>query len=194
MSKDSLSERFNSASTLSKALITAGVVLAFLVIAMVAVWPSNGSPPPGDRTDTPAPKPAASAKSQIQTIVVRQEAEGYTNDDLTPETLKRIEQELVRGTMQRAKEHVVSQGFPAQDITAEMFHSSSWVMEAGGRRFGVVDIHAGPGRIKAIISIQDAHFIRVSCIDPSGANIPTFSGPCADKIQQVFGVRLPLSN
>ena len=186
---------FNSASTLTKAMITAGVLLALLIVAAFATHP-------GDSESTATRSPiasqqsltAASNNSQVQTVVVREDAGGYTNNDLTPETMKLIENELVKRTILRGQEHMVSQGFAPKDISPDMVQSSSWVMDAEGKRFGIVEMLAGMARIKAIVSIEGTQFVRVSCVDPTGKNVPISTGPCADKIHEVFGIHLPTTN
>lgn len=189
MANESISDRFNNANTLTKAMITAGVLIGFLVALMVAVNLSSADPPQASVTQSKNPTPPIT--SNVQTIVTREDAGGYTNSDLTPDTLKLIEQEMVRKSLRRGKEHLSKQGASPNDITPDMFQSSSWIMEAGGTRFGIIDMKAGEGRIKAIVSIQRNQFIRVSCIDTSGSNITTFTGQCASKIKETFGVELP---
>jgi hypothetical protein len=173
-------------------MITAGAMLGLLLITMIAVWPSaNNSRSPAEGT-RPAVTPAPSENpKQIKTVVVRQDAMGYQDSDLTLDALKRLEQELTAGTLQRARENLAAQGLPATDVDPNMITSRSWFMETGGRKFAIVDMHAGPSRIKTVAAFQNNAFVHVSCIDPSGTNVPVFSGPCAVKIREVFGVSLP---
>lgn len=189
----SLADRFNSANTLTKAMITAGLllglllVLAFLTMLERPADLSNAGPRKPAKVTGPTPQ-------QVQTVVVRQDAEGYSDRDLTPEAMKIVENEIVNRTLQRARENLNAQGQSADEVIAEKVASSSWIMEASGRRFGIVDVQTIGGRIKAVVSIQSGQLVRVSCINSTGENIPTFTGKCAEEIEKVFEVRLPAPN
>ena len=141
----------------------------------------------------PAP-PAKAPDSEIQTFVVRQDATGYSNGDLDPLVLRRIESMLVAGAVEKARAHVRSEGYEPTDITRDMYKSNSRLTEMSGQKFGVVDISAQGINIKTVLTIRGNEFVRVNCIRKSNEAIPLTSGPCAAQVESTFGVKFPRIN
>lgn len=189
MEKQSISERFNSAGTMTKAFLTACALAGVFAIFIAATWPKVD---PNSSASIPSISVLPqTSRLNIETIVVRQDPEGHTNDDLSPAFLTAYENEFVKRTVQQGKKSVAVQGISPDEFKSDLIESSSWIMEVDGKRFGIIDMKVPRGRMKSIVSFHANQFVRVSCIDPSGAEVPTFSGPCAEKIHEVFGVTLP---
>lgn len=185
----SLTNRFNDLSTLNKAILTAGVLLVcFIAIALAA---SINMPDRQSQLQTSAP---ASQVQQSDLIVtaISEPANGWTNDTaLTPANLAFLEDSVRSKLALRANEYFKNEGITGVSIGTSDIRSASWILDAEGERYGVIDIQADPIRLKKVLHLRGDVLTHVNCLSRSGQNLPLSYGPCGAKIEEMFGVQLP---
>lgn len=185
----SLTNRFNDLSTLNKAILTAGVLLGcFIAIALAA---SINMP---DRQSTSQMTAPASQNQQDDLIVtaISEPANGWTNDTvLTPANLAFLEESVRSKLALRSNEYFKSEGITDVNIGNSEIRSASWVLDAEGERYGIIDIQVDPIRLKKVLHLRGDVLTHVNCLSRSGQNLPLSYGPCGAKIEEMFGVQLP---
>lgn len=143
----------------------------------------------GQRTNeaeaTRAATPAANNKIRI--VVSSQDAEGATQRDFDLEFLKNLEAYVVERTKVKAAEYLASQGIKE---TVELTSEATYV-ESGPVKLAVIRMRDRYGSTQIVLSgIVGAEFKRIGCIGEPGTTVPISYGPCADKIKEIFGVRI----
>lgn len=65
------------------------------------------------------------------------------------------------------------------------------IIEAGGRRFGVVRIRTqGFMPVATIVGLDGADFVRVHCVSRTLQDVAITYGPCGEKIRETFGTSI----
>lgn len=129
-----------------------------------------------------------------QTLLVMtasEDAEGAKQSDFSPQLLKILEKKTVESIRAKAQTHLKSTGQPT---VLPPFQAESHYVGIGGVKLAVVRIKV-PATVNQVIvfGIRETELHRVACIRTSEFDlaIPLFSGPCGDKIREVFGVSVP---
>lgn len=124
----------------------------------------------------------------LQVVVSSQDAEGAKREDLGPAFLKNFEQYTVERTTTRTQEVFNQRGIPGKVA----FSAESNFVELGGVKLAVVRLRGPEGATSVVVaSIVGAELKRVSCVGASAELIPITTGPCGDKVREVFGIRAP---
>ena len=115
-------------------------------------------------------------------VVSRQGAEGVTVADLTPEFL----QNLNAWTQERLRANGAKHGLPADQLTTESVY-----VESGSQKYAVTRISDGVFKPSAIIfGIKGSEAVRITCGVREKADVELMTGPCNEKVREVFGVPL----
>jgi hypothetical protein len=132
---------------------------------------------------------AAANKQEIRVLVSRQDAEGVTQKDFSLEFLKVLETYSVERVKKLTTDNLAAQGLPptAMNHTAE----SNYV-EIEGLKLAVIRIRSDYAFAVTVMGIVGKELIRVNCLraGPSPESIPIASGQCAEKINEVFKIKI----
>ncbi|MFM9976926.1 MAG: hypothetical protein ACKVOP_02615 [Sphingomonadaceae bacterium] len=136
--------------------------------------------------------PQQTANSEVATNVVamvtRQDADGVTEADFTPEFLTNLGNWIQERTAANAKKHWDAAGVPESDRTLS---NESVYVQAGSHKLAVVRIRMGATTPNAVIAgVVGPEMVRVTCLDSSGANVQLTSGPCDEKVREAFGTSM----
>lgn len=133
----------------------------------------------------------ASHDRGVRVLVASQDAEGVTQRDLDLEALKNLEVYSVKQSEKKTKEYLAVQGYPDAVVS---FTSGATYVESGSMKLAVIRIRGSVASNEMygveIYGIVGNEFKRILCIRESAEAIPISYGVCADKIQEVFGVRI----
>lgn len=159
------------------------LLAAIVVVQQVASYLGRTSAERQNKADA-----AAIAKKEPTRIVVsRQDAEGVTQKDLDLQALKFFETHALETIKKRTKDNLAAQGLPPTDmnLTAE----SNYV-ESGGFKFAVIRIRSDYLFAVTVMGIVGKELIRVNCLRSSPEPIPITFGQCAEKINEVFNIKI----
>lgn len=125
---------------------------------------------------------------EIRVVVSSQDPEGVTQQNFDLNSLKNLEAYTVERVRQKTKEYLASQGYPNTNVE---FTSEATYVESGSVKLAVIRLRASEGSNQVFIAgIVGNEFKRVSCVRNSIETIPISYGACADKIKEVFGVKI----
>ena len=130
-------------------------------------------------------KRAASPSPAIRTLVSSQDAEGVTQDQMNLDFLKNLEAYTVQRVTAKTNENLAASGHP--NLKAQ-FSSEATYVEGGPTKLALIRLSTTGARQIFIAGIVGRELKRVLCLRESEEAIPVASGPCADKIKEVFGV------
>lgn len=128
---------------------------------------------------------ASVASPAIRTLVSSQDAEGVTQDQMDLNFLKNLEAYTVERATVKANEHLAAAGYPNASVH---YTSEATYVESGTMKLALIRMNAQGARQIFIAGIVGKELKRVLCLRESEEAIPVASGPCADKIREVFGV------
>lgn len=132
--------------------------------------------------------PNSSANQEIRITVSSQDSEGITQQDLDLNALKNLEAYTVERVRIRTKEYLASQGYTNADVD---FASEATYVESGSIKLAVIRLRASEGSNQVFVSgIIGNELKRIACARNSTETIPISYGACAEKIYDVFGVRI----
>lgn len=129
------------------------------------------------KTSSPAPA--------IQTLVSSQDAEGVTQQQMDLDFLRNLEVYTVQRATAKTNEKLAAAGHPDMKVR---FTSEATYVESGPIKLALIRLSATGARSIFIAGIVGRELKRVLCWRESEESIPVASGPCADKIREVFGV------
>ncbi|BCO31170.1 hypothetical protein TspCOW1_12730 [Thiohalobacter sp. COW1] len=125
---------------------------------------------------------------EIRVVVTSQNSQGVTQHDFDLNFLHNLEAYAVERAKQKTKEYLASEGYPNTNID---FSSEAIYVESGSVKLAVVRLRASEGVNQVlIVGIIDNELKRISCLRSSIEAIPISYGVCADKIKEVFGVKI----
>lgn len=130
------------------------------------------------------PSPMADS---MRVMVSRQDSEGVTEADFSPEFLKNLESWTVERVAANADKYLDAAKVPESERN---FVGESVYVETDGHKLAVTKLRIGeevPGAF--IVGIVGKELVRVVCFDRSGSNVAVTSGPCGEKLHEVFGFR-----
>lgn len=129
-----------------------------------------------------------SANQEIQVVVSSQDSQGVTQQDFDLNGLKNLEAYTLERVKIKTKEYLVSQGYPNADVA---FTSEATYVESGPMKLAVIRIRASEGSNQVFVAgIIGSELKRVGCARNSTETIPISYGVCAEKIHEVFGVKI----
>lgn len=136
-------------------------------------------------------KPVKSGSTQIQTIVSRESADGFTEADINVNVMLKLEArtlEQFRAGMVRELSTAGKTFNPAR-MTAD-----SVVTEIGSRRLIVTRIKTD-GQVTAaqVFGVNQQEAVRVACVPSAIVDDIVMSRECRARVQSIFGVNLNLS-
>lgn len=128
-----------------------------------------------------------SMSPSVEVAVSRQASEGFTEDDLDQAFLKKFEDWSVERIAALSKKHWDAANVPEN---MRVIRAESLFFERWGHKLGVTRIKIGADNPTAIIiGILDREIVRVTCTTRDGSRIAITSGPCSDKLDEIFGNR-----
>jgi hypothetical protein len=148
--------------------IKAVVLIAALVVA-IPVWAQNSS-------------------KEMRVVVSSQDSGGVTQNDFDLNFLNNLEAYTVERTKQKTKEILASRGYPKEkiDVTSEANY-----VESGPMKLAVIRMLSSDGSSTVLIhGIIGNELKRIFCGKISTERIPITYGTCADKIKEVFGIKI----
>ena len=133
------------------------------------------------------------AQPKVVAIITRQDAEGVTEADFSPDFLQNLGDWIEERTVANAKKHWDAANVP--EASRKLSNESVYV-QAGPHKLAVVRIRIGDTTPNATIAgIVGTEMVRVGCIDGGGESVLLTSGPCDDRIREAFGTSMnPLTN
>ena len=139
-----------------------------------------------EREAASAPRP--STNQEIRVVVSSQDSEGATQQNFDLNFLKNLEAYTVERVKLKTKEYLASQGYSNTNVD---FTSEATYVESGSMKLAVIRLRASEGSNQVFIAgIIGNEFKRVACVRNSTETIPISYGVCADKIKEVFGVKI----
>lgn len=176
---------------ISKNLLIA--LLGMAIVVPVAKYVGRTAGEAANERDASQRMMAARLDPQIKTMVSRQDAQGVTEADLSPEFLKNIEAWTLERINVNAKKHWDAAGVPEgeRNVSAESVYVST-----GSHKLAIIRMRIGDVTPQAtIFGIVGSEAVRVTCVDPTLGNVTVTSGPCAEKIRETFGESInPMGN
>jgi hypothetical protein len=125
---------------------------------------------------------------QLQVVSSSQSADGVTEQDLSPQLAEGIARHGVSRITAKLEAMAKQSGL---ELPTPRIHSESTVIQTKGRKLAIIryEINAATRAVE-IIGISGSLLNRVMCTRDSLDEILITSGPCADKIHEVFGVKI----
>ena len=168
--------------------------LGIVVVIPVARYVGRAAGEAQNNRDATSQAVANSAGSPaVLATVTRQDAEGVTEADFSPEFLQNLGDWVEQRTAANAKKHWDAAGVPEDQRSLS---NESVFVEAGPHKLAVVRLRIGETTPNAIIAgVVGTEMVRVMCFNSDGADVQITSGPCDDKIREAFGASMnPLRN
>jgi len=126
----------------------------------------------------------------VMAFTTVQSAEGVTEADLDQECLKNLENWIVQTMLKKGRNKFAEMGYNPKDFKPKVSAKSVYVT-AGGKKLAIIKVNMNNSmRSVTVMGIQGNELHRVSCIRSSNHDIPVWSGPCGNKIDEVFGVNI----
>ena len=139
-----------------------------------------------EREAASAPQP--SANQNIRVVVSSQDSEGVTQQSFDLNFLKNLEAYTVERVKIKSKEYLASQGYPNAEVH---FTSEATYVESGPMKLAVIRLRASEGSNQVFIAgIVGKELKRIACVRNSTETIPISYGVCAEKVNEVFGVKI----
>jgi hypothetical protein len=163
-----------------------------LAAALVFVVPLAGYLMAG-KPNSPSARPQVGqvtwdTSPRVFVIASREDAEGLTQADMTPEALTRFE----AVTLERFKKHMAAvlarrgKAFNADQMTAESVYA-----EIGHKKLAVTKLKVqGITLAVQFLGIVGPELVRVGCVTDQPSDVVVAAAPCNDKIRETFGVSL----
>ena len=183
----------NKGKLIVKILLPIGYFAGAIFLAMAtaplfipSVETSQTSLPRSQPTKPSTIKPSTIKPVKAYTTV--QSAEGATEADLDQEGLKGLENWIVETMLKKGRNKFSELGYNPKDFKPELDANSVYVT-AGGKKLAIIKVNMDDSmRSVTVMGIKGTELHRVSCIRSSNHDIPVWSGPCGDKIYDVFEV------
>lgn len=139
----------------------------------------------------PALGQGVNATQDMLVLSSSEDSGGTKQEGLNPEVLRMLERRSVELLEAKMAAYLKSQGQSAQ---VPKLQSEAHYMQAGAMKLAVVRVKY-PQSVNQVFvyGIRGSEFHRVACARTSKfeESIPLFSGPCGDRVRQVFGVSIP---
>ena len=135
-----------------------------------------------------ASAPPLSANQEIRVVVSGQDSEGATQQNFDLNFLKTMEAYTIERVKIKTKEYLASQGYQNAEVH---FTSEATYVESGPVKLAVIRLRASEGSNQVLIAgIIGNELKRIVCVRNSTETIPISYGVCAEKINEVFGVKI----
>ena len=139
-----------------------------------------------ERVAASSPQPITN--QEIRIVVSSQDSEDVTQKNFDLNFLKNLEAYTAERVKIKTKEYLASQGYPNADVH---FKSEATYVESGPMKLAVIRLHALEGSNQVFISgIIGNELKQIACVRNSTETIPISYGVCAEKIKEVFGVKI----
>lgn len=139
-----------------------------------------------EAANSPPPPP----KQDIRVAASTQDSEGVTQQNFDLQFLKSLEAYTVERVTLKAKEFLASQGHANTQLNIS---SEAIYAESGPMKLAVIRLRGSDGSNQIFITgIVGNELKRVACIRNSTETIPISYGICAEKINEVFGIKIGL--
>lgn len=165
------------------------VILAIPLINYMAGYLGRSAAQHVNERESPSASASRSDSIQeVRVVVSSQDSEGVTQQSFDLNFLKNLELYTVERVKQRTKEYMASQGYQEANVD---FASEATYVESGSMKLAVIRLRApGISNQVFVAGIAGGELKRVGCVSNSTQTIPISYGVCADKINEVFGVRI----
>jgi hypothetical protein len=167
-------------------------IVAVPVVTQFSAWLGRSS---GDYVNQRESRnaPGVAASHDIRVVASSQDAEGITAANLDLAVLKNLEAYTVERTRLKTRESLASQG--QDDANLDLVSEANYV-ESGTAKVAVIRMRWSDRSNKKDIANQvliagvvGAELKRVACVRETPESIPVSYGPCAEKVQEVFGIK-----
>lgn len=173
------------------------IPIAYLSLALITTFisdsdikPNKFSFPNNQQKPTYSITSDTTHDSPVLATTTLQESDGFSEEDLTPESAKQLELALVK----MIKDDMASK-FRAQNRDINQlkptFHSTSELKSVEGKRLVVVKISAtlnqDTSKIIRVIGFTSEGLISVGCMRYGNQEIPIWTGVCGNEINKSFG-------
>ena len=165
--------------------------IGYLALAIAIIFAAKQCGRIAGEEATEANMPSApnsvSATGEIYTAATRQSAEGVTEGQMDSAFIERLGEWIA----ERNYSNAVASQAKESGVIIERPTPESVVVEAGGRRFGIIRLRSqGFAPAVTIVGIDGQEMIRVTCVSRIVQDVAVSRGPCADKIKEAFGVSI----
>lgn len=131
---------------------------------------------------------SAPVQKKIRVIVSSQGAGGITQKNLDLTFLRNLEAYTIKRIKVKTKERLASQGHP--DFKINLTSEANYV-EIGPMKLAVIRLGpSGKANQVFIAGVVGSELRRVLCVMEVQESIPITYGACAEKIEEVFGVKI----
>ena len=135
-----------------------------------------------------ASSPQPSVNQEIRVTVSSQDSYGVTQQNFDLSFLKNLEAYTIERVKVKTKEYFASQGYPNAEVH---FTSEATYAESGPKKLAIIRLRAAEGSNQVLITgIIGNELKRITCVRNSTETIPVSYGVCAEKINDVFGVKI----
>lgn len=129
-------------------------------------------------------------ESPVIAVTTLQDSEGFEEQDLTPENVKRLELLLINMIREDMSSKLREQGRDISQLRLT-FNSKSELLEVEQKRLVVVRISAildeNTSKITRVIGFTQEGLLSVGCMRNGKKEIPIWSGVCGQEINKSFG-------
>lgn len=127
----------------------------------------------------------------IDVVASVQDAQGATQQDFDLDFLKALEAYTLERYRAKSKEVVEYRRSQGEQIDDVDFESEAIYVESGKMKLAVIRFDATEGsNTVVIVGIVGNELRRIACSRNSTERVPLSYGNCAEKIHEVFGVRI----
>lgn len=136
-----------------------------------------------------APSPPVDGAEEMKVVASRQDSEGATQADLSPQFLSNLESYIVERTNVLGAQAAKDQGGDAR--AAVVTSKGALYVEEGDKKLAVIRLETADGTPQVVVAgIVGTELVRVTCVRDRPGRIPLSYGPCHDKLREAFGVAL----
>lgn len=128
----------------------------------------------------------------VVTVVAIQSNEELRESDMTPTSLKRVEEWSVSMSRKKMSQSLERAGQNPNIAYQVPISSQSLFNAVGGKKLMIVRMTVDNSiREVTIMGFKGSEFYRVGCLRASNHDIPVFSGECGKVVKETFGVSIP---
>lgn len=137
---------------------------------------------------TPLTSMSQAQPPTIRVIASSQDAQGVTVRDMDSNFLHRLEQHTVESIKDKVRKGRAAQGYSGPDIE---LNPESVFVEAGANKLAVIRLRGSDNSFSVfLLGIVGSELRKVVCTRTNPDPIPITSGPCGEKVKDVFGAMI----
>lgn len=163
------------------------LLLAIPVVQQLASYVGGSLGRYGNQREalTQSPTNPDTSPPPIRVIVSSQDAEGVTSNQMDIPFLRRLEQHTITSIKEKVRKSRAAKGYSGPDLELQ---AESVFVEAGSNKLAVVRLRGSDNSFSVfLVGIVGNELRKIACTRPHPDPIPITSGPCSEKVKEVFG-------